>query len=305
MHAMQDSGTQIVSIETRDKGILAACFVAMASPCEVLLESDDKVLAERLGLIAAGEAWRIERKFSRYRPDSVVSRINSAHGEPVVLDTETAALIEYARHCYELSDGMFDITAGVLRRVWRFDGSDGVPETAQVQALLPHIGFQHLIWHSPTLVLPAGMELDFGGIGKEYAVDRALALILKETDVPVLVNFGGDLCASRRPASGPWQVGIEHVGALGVASMLLDLTQGALATSGDTRRFLEKDGVRYSHILDPHTGWPVAGAPGSVTVAAGTCTEAGLLATLALLNGPNARQLLDESGTQFWCSENQ
>jgi thiamine biosynthesis lipoprotein len=299
---MQNRAAQQVTVEVRDKGVLAACFVAMASPCEILLDSTDVALAERIGRLAAAEAWRIEQKFSRYRPDSVVSRINSADGQPVSLDRETAALLDYARNCYELSDGMFDITAGVLRRAWRFDGSDRIPDAAQVAALLPCIGFQRLIWHNPTLVLPAGMELDFGGIGKEYAVDRALALIREETRLPVLVNFGGDLCASDRPSTGPWQVGIEQANEPGVASMLLDLSKGALATSGDTRRFLERDGIRYSHILDPHTGWPVAGAPGSVTVAAGTCTEAGLLATLALLKGAGARQLLEESGVQFWCS---
>jgi thiamine biosynthesis lipoprotein len=82
--------------------------------------------------------------------------------------------------------------------------------------------------------------------------------------------------------------------------MILQLEHGALATSGDSRRFLLKDGVRYGHVLDPRTGWPVAGAPRSVTVAASSCTEAGLLSTLALLQGPRAAGYLNEQGVRYW-----
>ena len=82
----------------------------------------------------------------------------------------------------------------------------------------------------------------------------------------------------------------------------INLTSGGLATSGDSRRFLIKDGVRYSHILDPTTGWPIPGAPGSLTVAAGSCVEAGMMATLAMLQGPEARPFLEAQGVQFWIS---
>jgi thiamine biosynthesis lipoprotein len=114
------------------------------------------------------------------------------------------------------------------------------------------------------------------------------------------VNFGGDLRANRRPTRGPWQVGIERPDTDRLAAMLLELEHGALATSGDSRRFLLKDGLRYGHILDPRTGWPVANAPRSVTVAASSCTEAGLLATLAMLEGAGARTFLESQGVRHW-----
>jgi thiamine biosynthesis lipoprotein len=144
------------------------------------------------------------------------------------------------------------------------------------------------------------MEIDLGGIGKEYAVDRAAALV-RPLSTKCLLNFGGDLLAlGPQGAGAPWRVGIESVTAEATAAKHIELRVGALATSGDARRFLLKDGQRYGHILDPKTGWPVAGAPRSVTVAAATCTEAGMLATLALLQGADAERFLEAQGVQFW-----
>jgi len=165
---------------------------------------------------------------------------------------------------------------------------------------LPLVGLDKLKWQSPRLLLPADMELDFGGIGKEYAVDRAYELLVERNWAPFLINFGGDLRANRPPSHGAWQVGIERPDTDREASLVLDLEHGALATSGDSRRYLLKDGIRYGHILDPRTGWPVAGAPRSVTVAAGSCTEAGLFSTLALLHGAQAKEFLEGEGVRFW-----
>ena len=287
-------------VEARGEDLLAARFTAMASPCEVLLSSTEQDAAWTLGAIAAAEALRIENKFSRYRDDSITAWIHAQRGTTIEVDEETASLLDFAGQCYDLSDGRFDITSGVLRRAWKFDGSDRVPEPSLVEGLLPLVGFDKLRWHSPHLLLPAGMELDFGGFGKEYAVDRAYELLAARSSAPFLINFGGDLRANRPPGRGPWQVAIERPDSDREATLLLDLKHGALATSGDSRRYLLKSGVRYGHILDPRTGWPVPGAPRSVTVAASSCTEAGLLSTLALLHGARARQFLEEEGVRYW-----
>lgn len=279
---------------------MAVCFTAMAGPCEVLLPCTTVDAALEAGRLAAGEAWRVERKFSRYRADSVTAGIHESRGRKIEVDAETASLIDFAGRCFELSDGLFDITSGVLRQAWKFDGSDRVPEPAAVERLLPLIGFSKLQWQPPHLVLPAGMELDFGGIGKEYAVDRAYELLAARDCGAFMVNFGGDLRANRAPPRGSWQVGIERPDTEREAIMVLNLEHGALATSGDSRRFLLKDGVRYGHVLDPRTGWPVPDAPRSVTVAASSCTEAGLLATLALLHGAEARSYLEAQGVRHW-----
>ena len=276
-------------------------FAAMASPCEVLVEGVGEAVASALVVQAEAEALRIERKFSRYRDDSVVAALHAARGRPFEVDDETAQLLDYAAACHAMSGGRFDINSGVLRAAWRFDGSDRVPDPAAVQALLPRVGWPRVQWRRPVLLLPEGMELDLGGLGKEYAVDRTLALLRQHAPrVALLVNFGGDLAVSGSRADGsPWQVGVEDP-AGGAAPLQLALSSGALATSGDARRFLLKDGVRHGHILDPRDGWPVRGAPRSVTVAAGHCTEAGTLATLAMLQGPEAETWLAAQGVPHW-----
>ena len=283
-----------------DEG-LSYAFRAMASPCEVRVETDDPEIATRLGRIAEAEAARIEAKYSRYRDDSFLSRINASGGEPVTVDPETAALLDYAAHCHELSGGLFDITSGVLRRIWRFDGSDRLPTEDQVQGLLPLIGWEKVAWRPPELRLPAGMEIDFGGLGKEYAVDSALLKIQAASDLPALVNFGGDLRVTGPRAGGArWRVAIESVDQRGASDGLIEIARGALTTSGDARRYLLQDGVRYSHILDPRTGWPVKDPPRSVTVAAGTCMEAGVLSTLAMLQGSAAADFLAREAVPAW-----
>lgn len=280
-------------------------FAAMASPCEVLVEGADAALARELVEIACAEAHRIEHKFSRYRNDSEVARIHAAHGAPVTVDDETAQLLDFAAHCHAASGGLFDITSGVLRAAWRFDGSAALPSPERVAQLCEHVGWSRVHWRRPTLALPAGMEIDFGGLGKEYAVDRTLALLRERSRAtPLLVNFGGDLAVSGPRADGrAWQVGIEHPSSHGDAAQpaaCLELHSGALATSGDARRCLVHDGVRYGHILDPRTGWPVRGAPRSVTVAAASCSEAGVTATLAMLQGERAEAWLAEQGVTHW-----
>lgn len=276
-------------------------FAAMASPCEIIVDTEDTAHGFAVGAIAREEALRIEAKFSRYR-DSIVTRINATAGAAVTVDEETADLIDFAARCHALSGGRFDITSGVLRRAWTFDGSDRIAAAEGVAALLPLVGWKKVLWRRPTLTLRSGMEIDFGGIGKEYAVDRALTLAARRTDAPVLVNLGGDLRISRPRADGSrWRVAMADADAPGSTAGRVAIARGALATSGDAHRYVEKDGRRYGHILDPRTGWPVVGAPRAVTVAAGRCVEAGLLAKLAMLAGADAERFLEKERVRAWC----
>lgn len=278
-------------------------FEAMASPCEVLLEGVNQADAEQALSYAARETWRLEHKLSRYVPGNPVDQINHSQGTPITVDDEIALMLDYASQCYELSEGRFDITSGILRQAWRFDGSDRLPDNSSVTDLLVLIGWDKVEWERPQLKLPAGMELDFGGIGKEYAVDRVLLDLTRQLPKgsSVLVNFGGDLACSGPHLDGtPWTVGVEDHRRTAESSQNLSLRGGALATSGDSRRFLLKDGIRYGHILDPRTGWPVPDAPHSVTVAAPSCTLAGMLATFAMLHGTKAEAFLEEQGVQYW-----
>jgi thiamine biosynthesis lipoprotein len=273
----------------------------MASPCEVLVECESESDARHLSELARREAARIERKFSRYRDDNIVHRINLG-GDRIRVDDETARLLNFAQHCYEISEGWFDITSGILRRAWQFGPGARVPRQRDIDRLLPHIGWHRLRWNNPHLSIPANMEIDFGGIGKEYAVDSVLTLLRSNTTHSVMVNLGGDCNASGPLADGSgWMTGIENPRRRGDASAVIQLKLGALATSGDVFRFIQQNGKRYGHILNPRTGWPNPCSPLSVTVAAPTCTEAGILSTLAMLQGKDAEKFLRQQGLKHWC----
>ena len=284
----------------REGGFLLS-FDAMASPCELLIDTQDKQLALAAGKIVADEAWRIEDKYSRYKTDSVCGQLNLKAGQTCIIDEETYLLLNFAEQCYQMSDGLFDLTSGVLRKAWFFDCSDNIPTQAQIDKLMPFIGWQKVSFTQDNFMMQESMEIDFGGIGKEYAVDRAMLLVSQLTKVPMLVNFGGDLAVNGpRLNNQAWHIGIEHPSFAKEKTVVVTIKEGAIATSGDSRRFLLKNNQRYSHILNVKTGWPVENPPNSISVAAPKCIQAGFLATLALLNGENAESLLTEQEIKFW-----
>lgn len=283
-------------------------FSAMASPCEVLVEVSNKDKNKTtldnitsLAITITNEVWRIEDKYSRYNEESFCSKINESNGQEVSLDNETYLLLNFADICYNLSDGLFDISSGVLSQVWTFDCSNNIPSKENVSAVLLNVGWNKVQFNEHSITLPTGMKIDFGGIGKEYAVDRCILLIKDIIDAPVLVNLGGDLAATKpREGNKPWIIGVEHPGFENKTDMVVSLYQGALATSGNAKRFLLKDGVRYSHILNAKTGWSIQDAPRSITVASQQCVQAGMLATLSILQGKSAEAYLDEQNIKYW-----
>jgi thiamine biosynthesis lipoprotein len=273
----------------------------MASLCEVLIDTKDRMLAEKIGAIASQEAWRIEEKYSRYNQNSLCGHINANAGNATIIDKETFQLLEFAGQCYVMSEGAFDITSGILRKAWHFDGSDNIPTDESITNLLEFVGWQHVFYSPETFKMKQGMEIDFGGIGKEYAVDRTLLLLKKITGVPFLVNYGGDIAVSgKRENNEFWQVGIDHPNSTEKQTTIVTLSEGAVATSGDANRFLLKDGQRYSHVLNVKTGWPYKNSPSSITVAAPQCVQAGFLATMALLQGENAEAFLEQQEIIYW-----
>ena len=275
-------------------------FMAMASPCDVLMEVEDKSLAEDILSAVADEAWRIEDKFSRYKNDNIIYKINHSKGELVTIDDETARLFDFSNQLFEISEGLFDVTSGVLRAVWKFDGSDNVPEKKHIKKIIKNIGWQKVGRESNTIRLPDGMEIDLGGIGKEYAVDRCVQIARQKTSESVLVNFGGDLAMSTPKKDNDfWSVGRLITGSE-EACGLFQLYSGAIATSGDANRYLLKDGIRYSHILNPKTGNSIIDAPHTVSVAAPTCVEAGMMSTLAMLQGAQAEEFLKLQEVNYW-----
>jgi thiamine biosynthesis lipoprotein len=274
----------------------------MAGEHEIRLAAADATAAQRAAEDAIADVLRIEAKYSRYRDDSVTSRINAAAGKAaVIVDDETHALLEYAGQCHAQSGGLFDITSGVLRRAWNFRRDPpAVPSPDEIAPLLPLIAWPEVEWSGRSVRLPReGMEIDFGGIGKEYAADRAATILLGRGMRHGLANLGGDIRAiGPQPDGSPWRVGIRHPRADGVAFAGFDLVDGALATSGDYERYFDIDGKRYCHILDPRTGMPVSQWQ-SVSVAAPLCVFAGSCATIAMLLGTGAPAFLDGQGVHW------
>ena len=277
-------------------------FRAMACDNEILVHATERTLVANAVEAAVAEVKRIEAKYSRYRDDSVVCQINCAAGQhPVAVDAETENLLAYADACFIQSDGLFDITSGVLRHAWNFRAGT-LPAAAAVATLVSRIGWRRVERHAGAVFLPStGMELDFGGFGKEYAVDRACETLRTHGVDHALVNLGGDLRATGPQADGSaWRVGIRHPRQDGELLARVDLPGGALATSGDYERFMIVNGIRYAHVLDPRNGWPVTQTFQSVSTRAEACLLAGSAATIALLKGETAGlQWLVELGCPY------
>ncbi|MBI3715869.1 MAG: FAD:protein FMN transferase [Betaproteobacteria bacterium] len=280
-------------------------FRAMAGENRIELYAPDFADAERIATAAIAEVQRIEAKYSRYRDDSVVTQINrNAGGAPVAVDAETAQLLDYAETCFQQSGGLFDITSGVLRRAWNFK-LDRPPSQAEIAPLLPLIGWHQVERTTTDLgatvrLQQAGMEIDFGGFGKEYAADRAAAVLLDHGVRHAFVDLCGDVVVTGPHADGtPWGLGIRHPRREGELLASLPLAAGAVATSGDYERFLMHEGRRYSHILHPRTGQSVESFQ-SVTAFAPSCLVAGSLTTIAMLRGEGeGGAWLEASGAPF------
>jgi len=277
-------------------------FRAMAADHELKLWSDERARADRVARVAIADVLRIEAKFSRYRDDSVTSAINRAAGvAPVAIDGETAALLRYADRCHQLSGGRFDLTSGVLRRAWDFRRRPPlIPTDAEVAAARELIGWERVEWDDAHVRLPErGMELDFGGVGKEYAADRAATICADHGIAHGLVNLGGDVrIIGPQPDGSAWRVGIRHPRRDDAVIGSVEVRAGAVATSGDYERYFEIGGRRYCHLLDARTGHPVSHWQ-SATVVAPLAILAGTFATIAMLLEGQAEAFLAQQHVRY------
>ena len=259
----------------------------MGCPCELRFEADSEEAFSRAIEPCLREIRRFEAKYSRYLPDSVTSAINRAAGVgSVPIDEETASILKYAAVCHEQSGGLFDITSGVFRRLWHPERTV-LPSQQELDDCAANVGWDKVQLSARDVFLPLpGMELDFGGVVKEYAADAAAMVGEKAGLRHGLINLGGDIRIVGPQADGrPWPIGIVHPQRPDAAIATLPLAEGAVTTSGGYERFVEIEGRRYGHLIDPRTGWPVDGLL-SVSVVASQAVVAGSIATVALLQPP-------------------
>ena len=221
---------------------------------------------------AVFEIQRIEQLLSTYRPDSQTNQINEMAGiSPVIVDAEVFELIQRAQRISDLTQGAFDLTYGSMdKSLWNFDQKMTQlpsPELAKKSVQLIDYQQVELDIHNKSIFLKKkGMRLGFGGIGKGYAADRAKALLVSLGFQHGLVNASGDLCAWGNKENGkPWSIGVVHPDQSDQIIAHFDLKNSSVATSGNYEKFVVIDGKKYSHTIDPNTGYPIQGIK-SVTV---------------------------------------
>lgn len=274
----------------------------MGSPCEINLYCDQITKAKKITQLLLDEINRLEDKYTRYKDTSVTSEINNSAGslEGVKTDKETTLLINYAESLYQQSDGLFDITSGVLRKAWNFK-SGVLPTRSSIDDLLPLVGWNKLKWDNSRLILPfEGMEIDFGGFVKEYTADVLAAMCMDHGITQGLINLGGDLkVIGPHPDGSPWRVGIQHPRKPATAIATVDILSGGLATSGDYERYMLIDGKRYSHLLNPKTGKSIQPHFSSISVICEACLLAGSFSSIAMLKSYKDEKWLGDTGLSF------
>lgn len=277
-------------------------FHAMGGPCEFKLYSDSSSFVKEVFHALENEVRRIEIKYSRYDNSSIVSKINlaSGSGKYTPIDPETAGLVDYADKLYDQSNGLFDASSGVLRKAWDFK-SGQLPENNELEQALALVGWENVEFdHEKIRLLKPGMEIDFGGFGKEYATDKCTVIANSMGIQHGLINLGGDLrVLGKHPDNSPWIVGIQHPRKKDIAIANIELHQGAIATSGDYERFMIIDGCRYCHLLNPTTGMSIQPAFASVSVIADACLIAGSFSTLSMLKSTDNPNWIESVGLPY------
>lgn len=211
---------------------------------------------------AFAEFQRLHALTNNFDENSQLSKINQMAGKgKVIVDPNLMQIIEFSQEVSDKLGDSFDITVGPLTKLWGI-GQKGeyVPTQAEIDQVLPLVNY-HLVQvdHvNHTVYLPKeGMSLDLGGIAKGYATDRAIEILKAKGITSALVNAGGDVrVIGNKPDGKPWRIGVQNPRQADGISAKLALTQwDTMETSGDYQRFIMKDGIRYSHILNPRTGW--------------------------------------------------
>ncbi len=262
----------------------------MSTACRVNFVCPGGPLAEKFRHdVIHWVAW-FEAQYSRFIPDSLIGRINAAAGlHWIDTDPETDALFNLCGEMVFLSRGAFDPTALPLMRLWNWKAKPPrVPSREEVTAARELVGWRKVERRKGAIFLPrAGMSLDLGGIGKEYAVDRVVIMALDRGIANVLVDFGQDVrVAGEPPERGAWHIGLEDPKKPGKCWTGVAAKNLAVTTSGDYVRSFIVDGRRYGHIIDIRDGYPVNNGCLAVSVIAPHCTIAGILSTAAFVLGP-------------------
>ncbi|RKZ02190.1 MAG: FAD:protein FMN transferase [Candidatus Hydrothermota bacterium] len=245
----------------------------------------------------------VDSLMSPVKESSDLAMINSHSGEWVKVSDLTVRCIKKALEIAELTDGAFDPTAGVLVHLWHFDVESGwqVPESSKVESLLNFVDYKSIKVDGDSVKLANGQRIDLGGIAKGFAIDLAVDRLRRAGVRSAIVDAGGDLFLVGENMSGrAWRVGIRDPIDKKRVLMVIKVKDRSVCTSGNYERFIEIGGVKYSHIFDPRTGWPVRGVL-STTVVGKDAATTDALATAIFVLGPQKGIRLIESLKDFEC----
>jgi len=287
-------------------GALHLEFKAMATQCRVVFKADGAGATSFPGAVVRWIA-DFESRYSRFLPESLISRINQSAGAKwVEIDPETERIFALCAEAHFLTRGAFDPTALPIIRLWNWKATPPiVPSDADITAALKSVGWRKVQRTPGRVFLPEqGMSIDLGGIGKEYAVDCIAHLAVQYGISSAMVDFGQDVFALGTPYDGrpAWHVGLENHRQPGKCWTGVVVKHAAVATSGDYLRRFEINGKRYGHIIDVRSGRPVANGCCSVSVIAPTCTLAGILSTAAfVLGAEEGLRMLDAAPNVAGC----
>ncbi|GAK53443.1 membrane-associated lipoprotein involved in thiamine biosynthesis [Candidatus Moduliflexus flocculans] len=258
---------------------------------DIQVLSSDEQRANQAIAAAYAEMQRIEGVFSRYQEGSQIFSLNKNAGiESVAVSSEVRDMLQRAKEYGLLTDGLFNVTIGALVDLWGIGTEhERVPSENEIRQTLPRINLAALELdqtQNVSITQPGG-SVDLGGIGKGYAIDRAWQTLKDQGIEKALINAGGNIrCLGTRADGKPWRIGIRHPRQEGILGVI-EVTEKAVATSGDYERYFVKDGMRYHHILDPRTGKPAQGCQ-SVTILAPTAEMADMLSTAVFIMGADA-----------------
>lgn len=263
----------------------------MGNRFEIGVVSQDETWANQQIENAIDEIKRIEKLLTTYAADSQTNQINQSAGiEPVVVDAEVFGLIARSIQLSRLTQGAFDITYGSIdKSLWNFDQQmKSLPSKEVAQEMVKLINFENIVLNEPqksVFLREKGMRIGFGGIGKGYAADKAKVLLQQNGIKAGIINASGDLATwGHQPDGKPWTIGIANPNMKNTAFSRLNISNLAVATSGNYEKFVVIDGKKYSHTIDPKTGYPVQGIK-SVSIIAPSAELADALATPVMVMG--------------------
>ncbi len=266
----------------------------MGNAFEISVVHKDEAAAGRLIDAAVNEIRRIEQLLTTFSDDSETNQINAAAGrQPVAVSREVFQLIERSLKISALTQGAFDISYGsVDKKLWNFDQHmNSLPDKATAKRMVRLINYRNIILdrdNCTVFLLHEGMRIGFGGIGKGYAAERAKAVLVNAGLANGIVNASGDLTAwGCQPDGSPWTIGIVNPNLSGHVFSYLNITDMAIATSGNYEKFIMVNGEKYSHTIDPRTGLPVKGIK-SVTIITPNAEIADAMATPVTIMGIKA-----------------